>query len=161
MAKLGGMEGREEERESEREEHSEQKVGFDIRNVSIHLGSPSSVAVRRNRSNQELVGGERKGGGFWGLVIWRKDWSLEREREAEEREDSREREWEGRRWRSWLRRKAWAAESEEATAGIRGERVGLWRRRRGGAAVVEDGVLRLRPWRLGVAAMFEIGRAHV
>lgn len=45
----------------------------------------------------------------------------------EEREDSRERDWEGRRWRSFLERKEWAAAAAVAVRVMISVR--FWRRR--------------------------------
>lgn len=64
------------------------------------------------------------GEGGVGMETRDRRWS--REREVEERSDSRDRVWEGRRWRSWRSRKERVAEVAEMSAGIAVERCWWW-----------------------------------
>ncbi|CAI9772416.1 unnamed protein product [Fraxinus pennsylvanica] len=54
-----------------------------------------------------------------------REWRPVSEMAVEERRDSKVRDWEGRRCRSWLRRKEWAVEVVEMRRGISFERC-LW-----------------------------------
>lgn len=97
------------------------KEGFVILKFSAQRVSESAA---RNRWNQHSaargevgsVGGEarvaREGGGGGGGRL-RSEKMVEMEVEVEEMRDSRERDWWGRRLRSWRRRKEWAEEMAE------------------------------------------------
>jgi hypothetical protein len=96
------------ERRGERRERRRVKEGLEMWKKWDHRGS-WWVEAERKRWNQHCSGPS----GGWGgrdRVGEEEERREERERREEERRDSRVRVWEGRRRRSWRRRKEWAAE---------------------------------------------------